>query len=337
MANLNSFNQLEQIESFDVLGILGNPQRLAILQHLMANAATLSQLAKLMDTYPAQVRHHLKLLEAAGLVGLTSTRIVRGFVEKYYQATAQAYYVNLNILPKLPKQKMVLALGSHDLALELLADQLRENTAVPDLIALPVGSLDGLIALRQGLCQLSGCHLLDPESGEYNRVYVRHLFPGEEMTILTLAHRQQGLLLPPGNPKQIGNLVDLARPNTRLVNRKRGTGTRLWLDQAIHQLEILTEQVPGYEHTVGTHLQVAQAVAEGQADTGVAILAAAQRFGLDFVPLFEERYDLVLPTGLCRDPLLKPLLDYLQTAVFRQKIASLAGYDSRQTGSHIPV
>ncbi len=97
MANQDSFERLQQIDSFDVLGILGHPQRLTILQHLMAKAATLSQLSKLMNTYPAQVRHHLKLLEETGLVSLTSTRIVRGFVEKYYQATARAYTVNFNI------------------------------------------------------------------------------------------------------------------------------------------------------------------------------------------------------------------------------------------------
>ena len=213
----------------------------------------------------------------------------------------------------------------------------RANTAVPDLIPLPVGSLDGLIALRQGLCQLSGCHLLDPESGEYNTSYVRHLFPGEEMTILTLAHRQQGLLLPPGNPKQIRSLADVTRPDIQIINRKRGTGTRLWLDQTISRLDITPEQVQGYEQLAQTHLQVAQAIAEGKADTGVAVLAAAQRFELDFVPLFEERYDLVLPTRLCDDPLLQPLLDYLQTAVFRRQIASLDGYDSTQTGSEISV
>lgn len=337
MTNQDNFNQLQQIVSFDVLGILGHPQRLAILQHLMNNASTLSQLAKLMNTYPAQVRHHLKLLEEAGLVALTSTRIVRGFVEKYYQATANAYYVNLNILPQQPQRKTVVALGSHDLALELLAEQMRKDTAVPDLIPLPVGSLDGLIALRQGLCKLSGCHLLDPESGQYNTTYVRHLFPGEAMTILTLAHRQQGLLLPPGNPQQIRSLADLARPNTRFVNRKRGTGTRLWLDQTMKQLDIPSEQVTGYDQTVDTHLQAAQTVAEGKADTAVALLAVAQRFELDFVPLFEERYDLVLPTALCDDPLLEPLLDYLQTAVFRQQIASLNGYNSNKTGSQIPL
>lgn len=301
----------------------------------MATASTLSQLAKLMNTYPAQVRHHLKLLEDAGLVALTSTRVVRGFVEKYYQATARAYHVNLNILPE--QDQAVIALGSHDLALELLAEHLRANTAVPDLIPLPVGSLDGLIALRQGLCQLSGCHLLDPESGEYNVSYVRHLFPGEGMTILTLAYRQQGLLLPPGNPKQIHSLAAVARPDIQIINRKRGAGTRLWLDHAISRLDIAPEQVQGYEQVARTHLQVAQTIAEGKADAGVAVLAAAQRFELDFIPLFEERYDLVLPTRLCDDPLLSPLLDYLQTAVFRQQIASLDGYDSSRTGSQIPV
>lgn len=337
MANQNSFDRLQQIDSFDILSILGHPQRLAILQHLMVQSATLSQLAKSMNTYPAQVRHHLKLLEESGLVALTATQIVRGFVEKYYQATARAYYVNFSILPEHSKRKTVVALGSHDLALELLAEQMRENTAVPDLIPLPVGSLDGLIALRQGLCQLSGCHLLDPENGEYNTSYVRHLFPGEDMTIITLVHRQQGLLLAPGNPKQIRRLADVARHDTRFVNRKRGTGTRLWLDQTIKQLGISSDEVPGYEQAVGTHIQIAQAVAEGKADVGVAVMAAAKQFELDFVPLFEERYDLVLPANLCDDPLLIPLLDYLQTAVFRQKIATLDGYDSSQTGSQIPV
>jgi putative molybdopterin biosynthesis protein len=337
VANQKSFDRLQQIDSFDVLSILGHPQRLAILQHLMVQSATLSQLAKSMNTYPAQVRHHLKLLEESGLVALTATQIVRGFVEKYYQATARAYYVNFSILPEHSKRKTVVALGSHDLALELLAKQMRENTAVPDLIPLPVGSLDGLIALRQGLCQLSGCHLLDPENGEYNTSYVRHLFPGEDMTIITLVHRQQGLLLAPGNPKQIRRLADVARHDTRFVNRKRGTGTRLWLDQTIKQLGISSDEVQGYEQAVGTHIQIAQAVAEGKADVGVAVMAAAKQFELDFVPLFEERYDLVLSANLCDDPLLIPLLDYLQTAVFRQKIATLDGYDSSQTGSQIPV
>jgi putative molybdopterin biosynthesis protein len=331
------FDRLQPIGSFDVLSILGHPQRLAILQHLMAKPSTLSQIAKKMDTYPAQVRHHLKQLEDAGLAALHSTRVVRGFVEKYYRATARAYYVNLIILPEEPQQKAVIALGSHDLALELLAQHMREDTAVPDLIALPIGSLDGLIALRQGSCHLSGCHLLDPVSGEYNVTFVRHLFPGDEMTILTLAHRQQGLFVPPGNPQQISSLADLARSDVRFVNRKRGTGTRLWLENALREAGLPSNQIQGFETLAETHLQVAQTIQDGQADVGLGILAAAQRFELDFIPLFEERYDLVLPARLCDEPLLQPLLDYLQTAVFRQQIATLDGYDSSQTGSQIPA
>ena len=150
----------------------------------------------------------------------------------------------------------------------------------------------------KGYANLSGCHLLDPESGEYNRSYVRHLFPGEDMTILTLAHRQQGLLLPPGNPKQIQDLADLARPDTRFVNRKRGTGTRLWLDQAIHHSTFPLNKYRGMNKRSAPIYRSPKLVAEGQVDTGVAILAAAQRFELDFVPLFEERYDLVLPTRI---------------------------------------
>jgi putative molybdopterin biosynthesis protein len=337
VTNHDSFDRLQPIGSFDVLGILGNAQRLAILRHLMATPATLSQLAKLMDTYPAQIRHHLKQLEDTGLVTLTSTRVVRGFIEKYYQATARAYYVNLIVLPEEPRQKAVIALGSHDLALELLTQHLRENTAVPDLIALPIGSLDGLIALRQGSCHLTGCHLLDPVSGEYNATYVRHLFPGTEMTILTLAHRQQGLFVPPGNPKEISRLADIARSDIRFVNRKQGTGTRLWLDNALDETSLIPDQIQGYEKMVDTHLQVAETIRDGHADIGLGILAAAQRFNLDFIPLFEERYDLVLPTRLCDEPLLRPLLDHLQTAVFRNQIAGLDGYNSSQTGRQIPI
>ncbi|MCA9974752.1 MAG: helix-turn-helix domain-containing protein [Anaerolineales bacterium] len=337
MNDLLPIDRVQSIQDFELLKLLADPHRLAILRQLMAGAATLSQLGKILDTYPARIRHHVKLLEDVGLIALTTTHVSRGFVEKYYQATARAFVINLAVLPEWPQSGALVAWGSHDLALELMAQQMQEKKNTPGLFTLPVGSLDGLIALRQGLCQIAGSHLLDPEKGEYNAAHVRHLFPGEEMLLLTLSYRQQGLLVAPGNPCGIRGLADLVREDVRFVNRRRGTGTRLWLDLHLKRLGLDTNFIRGYDVEAKTHLQVAQRVAQKQADVGLAILAAARPFQLDFIPLFEERYDLVVPARAAGNVLLQPLLDYLQSAELRQQVANLAGYDATHTGEVLKV
>lgn len=323
---------IQRIDALDQLNALADDRRLTILRLLMAGPATLSQLGRACGQHPAWVRHHLKHLEQAGLVQMTTTRPVRGFLEKYYQATARAFTINTLIVPQHPDRETIIAMGSHDLALELLAVDMSKDHRVPNLLTLPVGSLEGLIALRQGAGHLAGCHLLDPELDEYNRPYVRHLFPGQPVVLVTLAHRQQGLLLPPGNPRQLRTLEDLAREDVVLINRNRGSGTRLWLDQRLHGLGIHPQQVRGYEQGVSTHTEVAQAVARGQADAGLGLLAAARQFGLDFIPLFQERYDLVIPQEQHASPLLQPLLDRLQAGDFRRAVEALGGYDTMHTG-----
>jgi molybdate-binding protein/DNA-binding HxlR family transcriptional regulator len=325
---------LQTLTQFEQIKLLSDERRLAILCLLMGRAATLSQLAQALESYPAKIRHHLKKLEQAALVELVTTQVVGGFVEKYYRATAAAYAINLAITPTPPAAGAVVALGSHDLALERLAQLLADNAAVPALFTVPVGSLDGLIALRQGVGQLAGAHLPDDDGGAgFNRAYVRRLFPGRAMTLLTLAHRQQGLLVAPGNPKQIEGLADLVRPDLVFVNRQPGTGTRVWLAQQLGRLGLDLAGVKQYGRIARTHHEVAQTIVAGQADVGLGILAAAQMAGLDFIPLFEERYDLVLPTDSIDEPLLQPLFDLMQTAVFRQAVQQLAGYDVTQTGS----
>ena len=176
-----------------------------------------------MNLHPAKVRYHLKILEDAELVALTSTREVGSFVEKYYAATAGAFFINHLLLPEPAQHGTIFALGSDDPALELLSRHL-EGDKVPDLVALPVGSLDGLIALKQGHCHMTGCHLFDPISGEYNTPYVRRIFPGQKMHLVTLAHREQGLLVAPGNPYQVKGLEDLGRMDITFVNRNQGSG-----------------------------------------------------------------------------------------------------------------
>ncbi len=323
---------LTRINTFDVLKLLSDPRRMAVLRLLMAGPATLSQLSKSLGSYPSKTRHHVKQLEQASLINLVETRVIGGYVEKYYQATSQAFMINLAVLPEPPSGEMIIASGSHDLALESLAQQMQADLRVPDMYALPVGSLDGLIALRQGVCQIAGAHLIEADGSDFNRSTVRHLFPGQSMTLLTLAYREQGLLIAPDNPRHIQTLADLTRDDLHFVNRARGTGTRLWLDQQMRKMGVATAVIQGYETIADTHTQVAQTIAEGKADVGLGVLAAARKYNLDFIPLFEERYDLVLAKAATGDDLLLPLLEHLQTAVFRQTVAALDGYDATHTG-----
>ncbi len=173
---------IRKLRSFDQLKLLADPRRLAILKQLMAGPASLTMLGKSLSEHPAWVRHHLKQLETAGLVELVETRVQSGVVEKFYRARASGFLVQELILPINPARPMLVFSGSHDLAVELLANQLSDHL---DILTLPVGSLDGLVALRQNLCNVSGAHLLD-SSGEYNLPFIRHFFPDRVMRLLPL-------------------------------------------------------------------------------------------------------------------------------------------------------
>jgi molybdate-binding protein/DNA-binding HxlR family transcriptional regulator len=325
---------IRRIQQIEQIKVIGDERRLTILKLLMPGPATLSQLGQSLGEHPARVRHHLKQLEKVGLVELVSTRIVRGFVEKYYQATAQAFFLQATILPTVPK---LLILGSHDLALELLIQRQQRGNNQSDVMTLPVGSLEGLIGLRQGTAQIAGCHLLDAQSGEYNLPFVRHLFPDRSVTLLTLVHRLQGLIVAPGNPHQIHRLEDLERSNVVMINRNRGSGTRLWLDQQLHRLGLPSARIRGYDNEMRTHTRTAEAVAQGKADVCLGLQAAALRFHLDFIPLFQERFDLVMSQEQVGDINIQPLLNDLQSAGFRQQVASLGGYDTQHTGDQVSI
>jgi putative molybdopterin biosynthesis protein len=229
-------------------------------------------------------------------------------------------------------EQTILAIGSHDMLLDLVAQFLSQRGR--RLVSANVGSLGGLVALRRGEAHLAGSHLLDPQTGEYNISYIHQYLPNEEITLVALVGRQQGLIVPAGNPKGIRSLEDLAREEVRFVNRQRGAGTRVLLDYEL-KMSIDPQRIQGYEQEEYTHLAVAAAVASGKADCGLGIAAAAQALGLDFIPLFQERYDLVIPTQEYRGALLQPLLDLLQEAEFRRMVASLPGYDVTPMGKVI--
>jgi len=230
-------------------------------------------------------------------------------------------------------ERTIFAIGSHDIALDLLAQHLAERQR--RLASANVGSLGGLVALKRGEAHLAGSHLLDTQSGEYNLAYVRQYLPDVPVKVVALVGREQGLLVRKGNPLGIRSLLDLVRPGVRFVNRQRGAGTRVLLDYHLVLLGLEPSAVVGYNQEEYTHLAVAAAVASGRADCGLGIAAAAQALDLDFIPLFQERYDLVIPAEYYESDLLAPLLDLLHQPKIRQAVAGLPGYDVSPMGELI--
>jgi len=226
----------------------------------------------------------------------------------------------------------ILITGSHDVALDLLASEMRSRAPELSVTSTHVGSMAGLAALRDGFCHAAGTHLLDPDTGEYNWRYVRELFGAEEVLLVTVAHRQQGFIVRPGNPKAIRTWRDLAREDVTFVNRQAGAGTRVLLDSELAKAGIEARSVDGYRREVYTHLAIASMVETGVADVGLGILAAARARGLDFVPVAMERYDLAVRPATWDSPLGRALKAALESDRFRAEMMSLGGYDDRETG-----
>ncbi len=221
--------------------------------------------------------------------------------------------------------------GSHDPAVSLLAARFGEICGCTLQIVYP-GSLGGLIALAEGAADLAGSHLWDEESDSYNETFVRRLLPGQRVALLTLAHRTLGLLTR-ADHAAVTRLADLAQPGLRFINRQRGAGTRVWLDAQLRRAGIDLAAIVGYDSEVNTHAEVARAVAEDEADVGLAIATAAIAYGLRFVRLTTEPYDLVIPEESWDQPSVKALADWLRTDDARRAIAGLGGYDTELTGA----
>lgn len=226
--------------------------------------------------------------------------------------------------------RTALTTGSHDPMLDLLSAHVSDRFPGSRLTSASVGSMGGLVALKRRETHLAGMHLLDESSGEYNLPYIKKQIPEIPVQVVTFAHREQGLLVKPGNPLGIASLDDL--PRVRYVNRQRGAGTRLLLDFELRKRGIAPESIPGYELEEYTHLAVAVAVASGLADCGLGVRQAAIALGLDFVPVGWERYDLVIPQEHAGHPVVVQTLDVLRSAAFITALSAVPGYDTRETG-----
>ena len=226
----------------------------------------------------------------------------------------------------------VVAIGSHDMTLDLLASHVRRARPELTLASSNVGSLGGLLALARGEAHLAGSHLLDEKTGEYNLSFIRRFLKGKSVVVVNLVKRIQGLILSSGNPKGVTALEDITRSDLKFINRQRGSGTRLLLDFKLNELDIDAEEISGYDREEFTHLAVAAAIAGGRADVGLGILSAADVMGLNFIPVMSEQYDLVIPHEHYETEQVQFVLSIIRDGTFRAEVNALGGYDTSAMG-----
>lgn len=226
----------------------------------------------------------------------------------------------------------LLAIGSHDNTLGLLDSCLRKHYPPYSLASAHVGSMGGLMALKEGRCHLAGSHLLDSASGVYNQQAIREKLAGVPVKLLRLADREQGFIVPRGNPDNITGIDDLTNPGISFINRQRGSGTRVLLDYELARRGIKAAAIAGYEDEEYTHMSVAVAVLSGRASTGLGVRSAANALGLDFIPVGMEEYDLVIPELYWNDPRMQALLAVIRSQDFQQTVFAMGGYGIEKTG-----
>jgi len=233
-------------------------------------------------------------------------------------------------------ENTVVCIGSHDNALDLLANLLKREHPRFSLSSAHVGSMGGLIAIRKGEAHIAGTHLLDETTGEYNVPYITKILGDQKLLLVNLVYREQGFMVQKGNPKNIRGFGDLLRRDVCFINRQGGSGTRLLTDKHLRELNISPQQVHGYAREEYTHMGVASAVLTGVADAGMGILAAARALDLDFIPVARERYDLVFPTAFVELPHIAALLTIIRSSSeFRNLVIALGGYDISDMGKTV--
>jgi putative molybdopterin biosynthesis protein len=246
--------------------------------------------------------------------------------------------VSIDLLsPLFQVERTILCIGSHDLCLDVIGDHLRKRDPAYPLASSHVGSLGGIMALKQSMCHIAGSHLLDPKDGSYNTSYIRRYLSNRDIRIVTLVHRQQGFILPKGNPKKIKGIDDLFAEDIMFINRQAGSGTRVLLDYELSRNGLNGGDIRGYRQDEYTHMAVAVAVLCGKADVGLGIQSAANALGLDFVPLVEERYDLLVPGEIFESAMIQAVLEVIRSSSFKQEVERKGGYSTRDTGNMVAM
>lgn len=244
--------------------------------------------------------------------------------------------VNAELMHNLTNIKNnIIVTGSHDLILDVLKNELQKNISNLNLVSFNVGSMGGLLALKQRKTHLATSHLLDPENGEYNFSYIKRILPHRELKVINLAYREQGIMVKKGNPKNIKSIDDLVKKDITFVNRQKGSGTRVLLDYLLKGKGYNPLRIKGYSREEYTHLMVASSVAEGNVDAGLGILSAAKAFYLDFIPITKERYDIIMSLEFYSNWKMKEILQIIRSENFQKKVLDLGGYDLTLSGKEI--
>ncbi len=230
-------------------------------------------------------------------------------------------------------QSTLVAIGSHDNIIDVLANLLHKGSQAVRLSSAHVGSMGGIMAIKRGETHFAGSHLLDEETGEYNISFIKRFLTNIPLQLVNLCHRQQGLIVAKGNPHGIKGFQDVADNSLSFVNRQNGAGTRLLTDKTLRDMNLSPAAINGYEHEEYTHMGVAASIANGSMDCGMGILAAAYALNLDFVPVAEERYDLIIPKEFLEDDKIAALLNLIcNSQEFKELVSTLGGYDLRDSG-----
>ncbi|MBA3036687.1 MAG: molybdopterin biosynthesis protein [Desulfobacterium sp.] len=227
----------------------------------------------------------------------------------------------------------IVVVGSHDNSLDILSDSIKAGQNSLTLSSSHVGSMGGLMAIKNGVCHIAGSHLLDTIDGSYNISYIKKYLPDTKVKLVHLVFRDQGLIVAKGNPKNIKGIKDLARSDISFINRQGGSGTRILLDYRLNQAGIDPKQITGYFNEEFTHMSVAVAVLSGAVDVGLGIFAAAKALGLDFIPVVTEQYDLVIPEVYFETKNIQILLDTINSTDFKKRVEALGGYSTKETGN----
>jgi putative molybdopterin biosynthesis protein len=226
----------------------------------------------------------------------------------------------------------IVAVGSHDNAIDVLADLLRAESSRYSLSSSHVGSMGGLMAVKKGLCHFAGTHLLDTHDGTYNISYIKKFLPDVPVRLVRLAEREQGLIVAPGNPGKLSAIRDLARDDVVFINRQSGSGTRVLLDFHLRGAGVDPAVITGYENEEFTHMAVAVAVLGGAADAGLGIRAAARALGLDFIPVATESYELMIPEAFAESGRIRLLTEMIGSEQFIERLHAMGGYHTQNTG-----
>ncbi|OEH85213.1 molybdopterin biosynthesis protein [Desulfuribacillus stibiiarsenatis] len=251
--------------------------------------------------------------------------------EREHFDSGQEVEVELLCQPEIIKNTMV-GIGSHDLSLDILVDELKLRYPEKRISSAHVGSMAGIMAIDRGECHFAGIHLLDPETGEYNHSYVKKFVKNTPVSIVHFVHREQGFIVAKGNPKNIQGISDLMRQDIVFVNRQKGAGTRMLFDYLLQQAGIVPSQIAGYTREMFTHSSVAASVAYGAADCAMGIRSAAEAMGCDFVPLCEEKYEFVVSDAFLASEQGEMLLALIRDPRIKSRIEALGGYSCRDTG-----